>query len=164
MVNGWGKSKKQYEPVTRTGKNCENLLLHCYVLYEKTIVAGRKQPLRGVSRKQLILNCRKDRLLTVWKPLKNTDEAFLRNYRTKRRGLNRLNFKKRIRSPEAQNLPPRGVLQNHCVKSAQIRSISLYSIRMQVNTDQKKLRIRTFFTQWIIFLNIFSKIHLMHDI
>ena len=34
-----------------------NLLQH-YVLYEKTIVAGRKQPLRGVSRKQLILNCK----------------------------------------------------------------------------------------------------------
>ena len=43
--NNSGKSKKQYEPVTRTGRNYGNLLLHCYVLYEKTIVAGRKQPM-----------------------------------------------------------------------------------------------------------------------
>ena len=33
-------------------------LLHCYMLYEKTIVARRKQPVRGVSRKQLILSCK----------------------------------------------------------------------------------------------------------
>ena len=80
----------------------------------------------------------------------------------RKRGLNRLNFKKRIRSPDVQNLPPRGVLQNHCVKSAQIRSMSPYSVRMQENTDQKKLRIRTLFTQWIVFLNIFTKTNLMH--
>ena len=54
----------------------------------------------------------------------------------------------------------------HCVKSIQIRSyfwsvfsciwtecgeiwsISLYSVRIQENTDQKKLRIWTRFTQW----------------
>ena len=55
----------QYEPVTRTGRNYGNLLLHYYVLYEKTTVAGGKQPLRGLSGKQLILNCRKDRLLRI---------------------------------------------------------------------------------------------------
>ena len=39
----------------------------------------------------------------------------------------------------------------HCVKSVQIRSfflfrICLYSVRMRINTDQKKLRIWTLFT------------------
>ena len=32
--------------------------MHWYVLYEKTKVAGRIQPLRPVSIKQLILNCK----------------------------------------------------------------------------------------------------------
>ena len=58
-------------------------------------------------------------------------------------------------------------LVSHCVKSVQIRSffwsvfsrirneyreirsISLYSVRMPENTDQKKLRIWTLFTQWV---------------
>ena len=56
----------------------------------------------------------------------------------------------------------------HCVKSVQIRSfsgpyfpafglnteryaISLYSVRMWKNTNQKKLRIWTLFTQWLIY-------------
>ena len=39
-------------------------------------------PLRSLSRKQLILNCKKDRLLTIWEPLKDTDEKFLRKCRT----------------------------------------------------------------------------------
>ena len=64
-----------------------------------------------------------------------------------RRGLNRLNFKKRIRSPESQNLSLRGVLQNHRVKSVQIRSISPYSVQMRENTAQKKLQTRTPFAQ-----------------
>ena len=32
-------------------------------------ILSNMQPLRGLSRKQLNLNCRKDRLLTIWKPL-----------------------------------------------------------------------------------------------
>ena len=60
----------------------------------------------------------------------------------------------------------------HCVKSVQIRSffwsvfsrmrteygeirsISLYSVRMRANTEQKKLRIWTYFTQWYALQNI----------
>ena len=58
------------------------------------------------------------------------------------------------------------IINGHCVKSVQIRSffwsvfsrirteyeeilrISPYSVRMRENTDQKKLRIWTLFTQW----------------
>ena len=80
-----------------------------------------------------------------------------------------LNFKKRIRSPEAQNLPLRGVLQNHCVKSVRRRSISPYSVWIQENTDQKKLRIRTLFTQLIVFFqyflqNSFNALHIKSSI
>ena len=57
--------------------------------------------------------------------------------------------------------------REHCVKSvqmqsffwsvfshiwteyAEVRSISPYSVRMRENTDQKKLRIWTLFTQWM---------------
>ena len=38
--------------------------------------------------------------------------------------------------------------RKHFVKSVQIRSISPYSVRTRENTDQKKLRIWTLFTQW----------------
>ena len=59
-------------------------------------------------------------------------------------------------------------LISHCVKSVkirsffwfvfsciwterrEIRSISPYSVRMRENTDQKKLRIWTLFTQWVV--------------
>ena len=45
-------------------------------------------------------------------------------------------------------------MKYHCVKSVQIRSFSgpyfLYSVRIQRNTDQKKLRIWTLFMQIII--------------
>ena len=50
--------------------------IYCmYVLYKKTIVAGRKQPLRGVSRKELILNCKNLKtynlqLESLWKIMK----------------------------------------------------------------------------------------------
>ena len=45
------------------------------------------------------------------------------------------------------------MVHKHCVKSVQIRSFFLvhifpYSVRMRENTDQEKLRIWTFFTQW----------------
>ena len=45
------------KPVIWKGQNYGNLV-HRYELHKKTIVAGQKQPLRGVSRKQLILNCK----------------------------------------------------------------------------------------------------------
>ena len=59
-------------------------------------------------------------------------------------------------------------LTNHCVKSIQFRSfqqntefflvrIFLYSVRIQENTDQKKLRIWTIFTQWISLFFLFEK-------
>ena len=48
---------QQYEPVTWKSQDYGNLLLHHCVLYEKTIVVGRKQPLRG-ARKQLFMNCK----------------------------------------------------------------------------------------------------------
>ena len=50
--------------------------IYCmYVLYKKTIVVGRKQPLRGVSRKELILNCKNLKtynlqLESLWKIMK----------------------------------------------------------------------------------------------
>ena len=34
----------------------------------------------------------------------------------------------------------------------EMRSISLYSVRMRENMDQKKLSIRTLFTQWLVFI------------
>ena len=43
----------------------------------------------------------------------------------------------------------------HFVKSVQIRSISPYSVRTRENTDQKKLRIWTLFTQWNFYLLIY---------
>ena len=47
------------ENESRLPKSLENTtLLQRYVFYEKTVVAERKQLLRGVSRKQLILNCK----------------------------------------------------------------------------------------------------------
>ena len=51
----WNNSSGKYEPVK--GRNYGNLLRR-YVLYEKTLVAGLRQSLRGISRKQLILNCK----------------------------------------------------------------------------------------------------------
>ena len=39
---------------------------------------------------------------------------------------------------------------SHCVESVQILRISPYSVRMRENTDQKILRIRTLFTQWVL--------------
>ena len=47
----------------------------------------------------------------------------------------------------------------HCVKGVQIRSFFLvgtfpFSVRMGENTDQKKLRIWTLFTQWYLILDI----------
>ena len=47
----------QYKPIIWKGRNYGNLL-HGYLLYENTIVATLKQPVRGVSRKQLILSCK----------------------------------------------------------------------------------------------------------
>ena len=52
----------------------------------------------------------------------------------------------------------KGHKYRHCVKSVQMQSfflsvfshISLYSAGMQENTDQKKLRIWTLFTQWYL--------------
>ena len=38
----------------------------------------------------------------------------------------------------------------------EIRSISSYSVRMRENTEQKKLRIWTFFTQWLLQLKSLS--------
>ena len=78
-------------------------------------------------------------------------------------------MKKRIKLPGAQNLPLRRVLQNHCAKSVQIRSISPYSARMQENMDQKQLPIRTLFTQWIVFFqyfleNSFNTLHIKSSI
>ena len=99
------------------------------------------------------MNCRKDRLLTIWKPLKNTCEEFLRNCWTTGSSL---------RSTEAHNLPLIGVLQNHCVKNVQICSVSPYSVWMVESTDQKKLRLWALFTQWIVFSNSLIKTHLMH--
>ena len=61
---------QQYKPVAWIGRNYGNLLIHHYVLYEKTRVAGRMQP-------QLILNCKnlkKDNLQleNPWKiPIRN---------------------------------------------------------------------------------------------
>ena len=61
---------QKYKPVTWKGRSYENLLIHRYVLYEKTRVAGRIQP-------QLILDCKnakKDnwQLENPWKiPMKN---------------------------------------------------------------------------------------------
>ena len=45
--------------------------------------------------------------------------------------------------------------RKHFVKSVQIRSISPYSVRTRENTDQKKLRIWTLFTQWNFYLLIY---------
>ena len=60
------------KPITSKSRNYWNLL-HCYVLYEKRISAGRKQPLRGVSTKQVILNCKN--VKTSYNSMSNFEET-----------------------------------------------------------------------------------------
>ena len=50
-----GSKKKQYEPVTRTGQNYGNHYIAMY--FTKKNNSKKKQSLKGVPRKQLILNC-----------------------------------------------------------------------------------------------------------
>ena len=62
-----GSKKKQYEPVTRTGQNYENHYIAMY--FTKKNNSKKKQSLKGVPRKQLILKLLKRQITCNLKTL-----------------------------------------------------------------------------------------------
>ena len=103
------------KPITWKSRNYWNLL-HCYVLYEKRISTRRKQPLRGASRKQVILNCKnvKTDKLQLENPWKISMRNFEETAGLLRRGSIGQISRKKSESSEVKKLMPRAVLQNSC--------------------------------------------------
>ena len=92
------------------------------------IVAGGKQQLRGVSRKQLILKCRKDRLLTTSKPLKNTNEEFLRNCRTTASRVKYAKFQEKNKITRGSEFATKGSFtKSLCEKCPKTEYLSVFS-------------------------------------